>query len=126
MARADGKRVLVIDDDPDLLALVASVLEDEGYEVRTAPDGREALVSVESAMPDVILLDLKMPVMSGPEFAQAFRARYDSRVPIVVLTAADDARKRAAEIHADGLISKPFDLDELIDTVRRHTSPPSP
>ncbi len=112
--------VLVLDDDPDLLDLVAMVLEMEHFEVRCAKNGTEGLASVAAAgPPDLVLLDLKMPVMDGWEFARRFRARYGEAAPIVVLTAADDARKRAAEVRPAAWLSKPFDIDVLINTVQR-------
>lgn len=110
----------MVDDDRDLLPLIALVLEGEGYTVQTATDGREALEIIERGMPDLILLDMKMPVMNGWEFARQFRAKYDYQTPIVVLTASQDARKRAEEIDAVGWIGKPFDLDNLISVVNRH------
>lgn len=119
----DGKTVLVVDDDVDLLALVASVLREEGFEVSTAENGREALDAVSRGMPDLILLDMKMPVMNGWEFSREFRTRHGGAAPILVLSAADDARKRAAEIGADGLVSKPFELDALLRAVDEHIRP---
>jgi DNA-binding response OmpR family regulator len=63
---------------------------------------------------------MKMPVMNGWEFAAEFRAKFDSRAPIVVVTAAENAEKRAHEIGAAGWVSKPFDVGVLVRTVRRH------
>ncbi len=63
---------------------------------------------------------MKMPVMNGWELAREFRSRYDSQVPILVLTASADARRRAEEIGANGWIGKPFDLDTLVGTVGRY------
>ena len=115
-----AKTVLVVDDDRDLLSLVSLVLEEEGFHVETAADGREGLEAVKGGMPNLILLDMKMPVMNGWEFAREFQSRYDSRAPIVVITASEDARKRAEEIGAAGWIGKPFDLDALVRVVRSH------
>ena len=114
----EGKpgKVLVIDDDVDILSVISIVLE------ATAVDGKEALEAVQRGMPDLILLDMKMPTMNGWEFAREFHARYDAKVPIVVLTAAEDARKRAEEVGAVGWIGKPFDLDTMVEVVRRHAS----
>jgi len=109
----------VVDDDQDLRSLVAMVLEEEGYTVETAADGRQGLDAVNRGMPDLILLDMKMPVMDGWEFAREFRARYNFKVPIVVLTAAADAKKRAEETGAVDWIGKPFDLDTLLSVVGR-------
>ncbi len=114
------RKILVVDDDRDLQTLVAFVLESEGYQVETASDGQQGLDMVERGMPALILLDMKMPVMDGWEFAREFHARYNSGAPILVLTAAEDARKRAEEIGAATWIGKPFDLDALVATVARH------
>ncbi|MHB1132876.1 MAG: response regulator [Chloroflexota bacterium] len=113
------RSILVVDDDPDITQLVAFVLGEEGYRVRIAADGQEGLDAVGTELPDLILLDMKMPVMDGSEFAQRFRAAHDDAVPIVVLTAAADARKRAEEVGAQGWLGKPFSLDSLIAAVRR-------
>lgn len=120
MSKGDAKVVLVIDDDRDLLDLVSFVLETEGYQVETAADGQEALDRLAQNLPDLILLDMKMPVMDGWEFAQQFHAQYDDQVPIVVLTAADNARRRANEVGAQGWIGKPFELDTLLKMVDEH------
>ena len=117
---AAGASVLVVEDDPDLLALVEMVLEDAGYRVRTAPEGRAALRAVEAEMPAVILLDMRMPGMNGWDFAREFRSRHGRACPIVVVTAAENARRRAEEIGAEGWLSKPFAIDEVLSTVDRH------
>jgi len=120
MTDVDTKTVLVVDDDYDLSTLVATVLLEEGYRVETASNGEEALASVDLALPDLILLDMKMPIMDGAEFAKELRARYDHDVPIVILTASADARVRAEEIGASGWIGKPFDLVALTNAVGRY------
>ncbi len=115
-----AKMVLVTEDNEDLRSLVKMLLEDEGFTVRTAEHGREALQRVEERMPDLILLDMKMPVMDGWEFAEELRRRYGDAIPIVVMTAADHAASRAQEIHATSWLSKPFEPDELVRKVREH------
>ena len=110
--------VLVVDDDEDILELVRFVLEGAGYAVVTARDGKQALEAVAAAMPALVLLDMKMPVMDGKQFATEFRRLYGDAAPIVVITAADDARKQALEIGADGWIAKPFELPDLVRAVR--------
>ena len=117
------KTILAVDDDIDLLGMVQLLLEDAGYRVATAADGQEALEKVAAELPDLILLDMKMPGMNGWEFARVFRERYNHLTPIVVLTAAEDARKRAAEVGADGYLGKPFDIDDLVRIVERHVKP---
>ncbi|HZZ86492.1 MAG TPA: response regulator [Anaeromyxobacteraceae bacterium] len=115
--------VLVVEDDADLSALMEMVLRDAGFEVRRAGDGLDALARVEEAMPGVILLDMRMPRMNGWEFAQEYRRRWSERAPILVITAAENARARAAEVEADGFLEKPFDLDDVIRAVSRHVRP---
>ncbi|ABC82405.1 response regulator transcription factor [Anaeromyxobacter dehalogenans] len=113
------RSVLVVEDDQDLSSLLEMVLADAGHRVRTAPDGRAALGAVAEEMPGVILLDMRMPVMNGWEFAREFRARYGRACPIVVVTAAENARLRAEEIGAEDWLAKPFDLDDVLYTVER-------
>lgn len=115
----DRGPVLVVEDDPDLAGLLRMILADEGYAVETAANGAEALRNVAARMPAVILLDMRMPVMNGWEFARAFEARYGRAAPIVVVTAAEDARARAEEIGADAWLAKPFDLDDVLRVVAR-------
>ena len=111
--------VLVVEDDPDLAALEADLLEERGHRVEVAFNGREALAAVERAAPDLILLDMKMPIMSGREFVEEYRRAQPSPAPIVVVSAADDAQVRAAEVGASGWIAKPFDPDVLVEKVMR-------
>jgi len=124
MVAGKHKMILVIDDDQDLLDLVALMLESVGYRVETAINGLAGLQAVQHAKPDLILLDIKMPVISGQEFAREFYAHYDSSTPIVVITASESAQQRAKEIGASGWIGKPFDLDVLINTVGRYIGAP--
>src|SRR4051794_31540186 len=109
--------VLVVEDDEDLLAMIRMMLETSGFEVSTAANGREALERVAVRMPSVILLDLKMPVMNGWQFAAEFRARFNPRARIVAMTAADHASERAREIDAEGWLAKPFRRDQLIEAL---------
>jgi CheY-like chemotaxis protein len=115
---ANGSSVLVIEDDPDMRGLLVLMLEDQGHRVLSAKDGREGLDLAEKAHPDLILLDMKMPVMDGWEFARRYRAEHSDPSPIVVMTAAEDPRTRAEEIGAAGWLGKPVELDVLYDTVR--------
>jgi CheY-like chemotaxis protein len=113
-------RILVVDDDPDLRELLALLLGEAGFAVATAADGREALREVERAMPRLILLDMRMPVMDGAAFARAFAERFGGLATIVVVTAAENARRRAEEVGADGWIGKPFAIDEVLSVARRY------
>jgi two-component system, chemotaxis family, chemotaxis protein CheY len=115
-------QILVVDDDLSIRDLVEMALADHGYAVEPAPNGVEALEIVRRARPNVILLDMRMPLMDGWEFARAYRELPGPHAPIIVLTAARDARERAAEINAEGYLGKPFDLDDLLELVAQHSS----
>lgn len=112
-----SRRILVVDDDESIRELVDMALSSEGHQVMTAPHGRAALEVIAISPPDVILLDMKMPVMDGWEFARIYRQVPGQHAPIVVVTAAQDAASRAAEVAADGHLPKPFDLEDLFRVV---------
>jgi urea transport system substrate-binding protein len=111
-------RILVVDDDRAILDTVAEVLDLEGYPVECAANGAEALERVESHRPRLVLLDMRMPVLDGWGFARALRDR-GVDLPIVVMTAAQDARRWADEIGAAGYLSKPFELVDLLTAVEQ-------
>src|SRR5919198_3303048 len=115
----EGRPILVVDDDELILNSVESTLADEGYPVVTATDGAAALDVVERQLPALILLDMKMPILDGWAFAKAYREQPGPRAPIVVMTAAADAARRAADIGAEGYLAKPFDLEDLLTLVGR-------
>jgi CheY-like chemotaxis protein len=109
--------VLVVDDDPDILEAICDILEGEGYRVARARHGEEALTRAEHERPDVILLDLMMPVMDGVAFSRAMRDRPAlCDVPVVVISA-DGNPQRAAVVGAVGYLAKPFDIDALLSQV---------
>ena len=110
--------ILVAEDDPDVRELVAVTLADAGMDVDVASDGREALEKVAARRPDLVLLDLMMPVMNGREFSEALSGTTDPP-RVVVMTAVDNAQQTAADIGAVGWLAKPFDIDELVTIVRR-------
>jgi len=110
--------VLVVDDDPDLAELVQTVLVLEGYRVVAAGNGQEAIEVVARELPELVLLDMRMPVMDGWGFAKAARPRWPA-MKICVMTAAVDARAWAQEVQANAYLDKPFELNELIAVVER-------
>ncbi len=112
--------ILVVDDDDVILSSIEFILADEGYRVVVAMNGKEALERAAGDPPCLILLDMKMPILDGWGFAEAYRQQPGPHAPIIVMTAAHDSRSRAAEIGADGYISKPFDVDRLVALVHRH------
>ena len=116
--------ILIVDDDPDLRECLQIMLTSMGFEVTSAANGQEALAVMEGHCPDLILLDMKMPVMDGWEFCRALEG-LDSRPPIVVVTAAPDPAGRAAEVHAEGWLGKPFEYAQLEAIVRRFAKSPA-
>ena len=110
--------ILVVDDEPQILRVMRASLPPRGYEVRTAPGGEEALDELSKEIPDLIILDLAMPNVSGLEVCR--RVREFSSVPIIVLSAKEfESDKVAAlDMGADDYITKPFGLDELLARVR--------
>jgi CheY-like chemotaxis protein len=114
--------ILLVDDDESILTTVELLLAEEGYAVVVAANGREALQRIAAQRPCLILLDMKMPVMDGWAFAAAYHKLPGPHAPIVVMTAAHDSQQRAAEIRADGVIAKPFDVIHLLDLVRKYAA----
>src|SRR3712207_731781 len=93
--------ILVIDDDPALLEMVAEILEDEGHPVEQATNGEEGLQVIERVRPSLAVLDMRMPVLDGWGFVRVLRDR-GIELPLLVMTAAQDARRWAHEVDADG------------------------
>jgi len=111
-------RVLVVDDDPGVLDVVAFTLRREGFEVDEERDGASALEAARSNEYDVVVLDVMLPQMSGTDVCRALRAESD--VPIVMLTARDAERDRVLglDVGADDYVTKPFSSAELLSRVR--------
>jgi CheY-like chemotaxis protein len=114
--------ILVVDDDQDLLEMVELVLESADYAVVPAMNGAEALERVQDSDPALILLDMKMPVMDGWEFMAQYHRTHDRASPVIVLTAAQDARAWAEQVEADGYLAKPFDIADLLKLVEKYIS----
>jgi two-component system, chemotaxis family, chemotaxis protein CheY len=114
--------VLVVEDDPELLLSLSEVLESEGYCVTCARHGLEALGRLRGgARPSVILLDLMMPIMNGWQFRYEQRQDSDlAKIPVVVISAKSDSQQHALWLEADGYISKPIDLNVLLDTLSHY------
>jgi CheY-like chemotaxis protein len=109
--------ILTVDDDPDMLELESDALSAKGYQVVTARNGEEALDVVAKNAVQLILLDMRMPVMDGRTFARILRDRYGRRIPIIVVTAAEDSKLRADEIGAEADLGKPFEMSQLYKIV---------
>ncbi|HEY8561024.1 MAG TPA: response regulator transcription factor [Pyrinomonadaceae bacterium] len=114
------KRLLVVDDEPNLLTAIAAVLRAQGFEVTTARNGKDALLEIARALPDLIVSDVRMPVMDGFRLARQLRAAPHTKlIPIVFLTAKDQTEDRIEGFRSgvDVYLTKPFEPDELIAVV---------
>ena len=124
----DRARILVVDDEPQLIRVLRTGLKSRGYDVRGASDGESGLESFKEWHPDLVITDLAMPNVDGLEFCRRLRAI--SQVPIIVLSAKGEERTKveALDIGADDFVTKPFGIDELLARVRaslrRANAPP--
>src|SRR5918996_1697463 len=115
-----SKRLLIVDDEPNLLRAVAACLKSEGYEVNTARSGREALMQLAEAVPDLLVSDIRMPGMDGYQLARQLRGSpRTALIPIVFLTAKDETADRIEGFRAGiaAYLTKPFEPEELIAVV---------
>jgi two-component system nitrogen regulation response regulator NtrX len=110
--------ILVIDDDEDVRDILTTVLADEGYEVVCATDPRHALGLIADRRPDLILLDLLMSGEGGVGFVESYRQGTNATAPILLVSGMPNVAQQAASIGVHGSISKPFDLDALVETVQ--------
>lgn len=113
-----ARTILIVEDEPTLRETLADALESDGFRVLAAADGREALATFRAERPDLILLDLMLPELSGIEVCRIIRA--ESGVPIVMLTAKDSELDKVVglELGADDYVTKPFSLRELTARIR--------
>jgi two-component system response regulator MtrA len=108
--------VLIVDDEVDIAEMIGALLEAEHYEVEYAANGREGLEAVARVRPDVILTDVMMPVMSGPEMLTELRRHGSSDIPVVIMSAADV--HRLARSFGVPYLQKPFHIEELLKEIQ--------
>jgi CheY-like chemotaxis protein len=123
--------MLIVDDNEDIRGLLAVILESAGHQVREASDGREGLDRVAEQRPDLILLDVEMPILTGPEMAYGLflRNRGDEMIPIVLLSGIVGLSTVAATVGTPYFLPKPYDperLLRLIDRALHDRTPPRP
>jgi CheY-like chemotaxis protein len=114
--------ILVVDDEIAIARLVADALEDEGYQVRIHHDGASALLDIVHDTPDLVLLDIAMPVMVGDEVLRYLRAHGYQALPVIVMTAGLQPEQYLSQ-GANAILPKPFDLQAMLDAVQRHLPP---
>ena len=114
-----SSRILIVDDDPNLLVLLAEQLREDGFEIATARDGQEALRRLESGWPDLLIIDMMMPRMDGLTLAREIKGRAD--LPIIVLSAIDagDSKADLLEEVAEDYVTKPYHYPELRARINR-------
>lgn len=120
------KKILAVDDEPNILMSIEFILEMEGYEVHTARDGDEALEVAERVRPDLILLDVNMPRKDGYEVCRILRERESlAGTKVIMLTAKGQTleRKKGLEVGADEYVTKPFSAEDLLAKIRAMTEP---
>jgi two-component system response regulator MprA len=113
-------RVLIVDDDDELAEVLRQALRESGYAVATVRHGAAALELIRQIQPDLILLDLTMPIMDGWSFMAQYRRSGKASGRIVLLTGHPSVREISQRLGADAYIGKPFELTELLGTVRQH------
>lgn len=121
-----GGQILIVDDEDVIREFVSLALSDEGYQITTACDGLAAfeLINQQKLQPALILLDMRMPRMDGWTFCKSYRNLQVQHAPIIVMSAATDARAFARQVEANDCLPKPFELDELIDLVGKYVAHP--
>ncbi len=113
-----NKQILLVEDDIAIMDTLTMFLQYEGYDVLRARSVERALEVLERAIPDLVLLDYMLQDDTAEPVIEALRAKHSNRVRVILLTAADDPAGKAADIGADGVIAKPFELDVLLRTIR--------
>jgi DNA-binding response OmpR family regulator len=109
-------KVLLVDDEPAILKVFGMKLKVSGFEVSTALNGREALQMIKSEKPDILLLDLIMPIMDGFEVLQELRCF--SKLPVIVISAKPESYQRVLSLGANDFLAKPFNAEELLKKIR--------
>jgi CheY-like chemotaxis protein len=113
------RRVLVIDDDDAVCEVLREALSEDGYAVATVPHGAAALELVKHHQPEVILLDLRMPIMDGWSFAEQYRRAAKPAASLILLSALKDVEQSAKRLGAVAFIQKPFEIDEVVQLIER-------
>jgi two-component system sensor histidine kinase ChiS len=111
--------VLLVDDEPPILDVLGRVLRAYGYAVRTASCGKDALYALTEEVPDVVLLDINLPDLTGWEVLRRLAPRDRERVPVIVLSASPLASGRVDDFHSAGVLLKPFPVTTLIELIER-------
>jgi len=113
-----AKRILAVEDDPDILFIVEQILNEEGYEVYTSEDGKDITNHVNHVKPDLILLDIRLPAGDGRQLCKDIRNTNVS-VPIILMSAHINYSEGFSNVCANDFIAKPFDITELLERIEK-------
>ncbi|MDD5355782.1 MAG: response regulator [Candidatus Omnitrophica bacterium] len=116
----DGKKILIVDDEPDLLRVICFRLEKSGYQALSAVNGQEALELAWKESPDLVLLDIRLPLMEGPDVCSCIKKDEKLKhIPVILFTAsAQNINERVVACGAQGYILKPFSAEELLKKIK--------
>ena len=118
-----AKKILVVDDDPDILDALRFMLEDSGYEVKTTEKGEyaENLHDTNGGLPDVIILDVLLSGKDGRLICQKLKSQQETKhIPIIMISAHPNAKQSVTAVGADDFVAKPFDVDELVAKIAQY------
>jgi DNA-binding response OmpR family regulator len=118
-----AKKILVVDDDPDILDALQFMLEDAGYEVKTTEKGEyaENLRNTNGGLPDVIILDVLLSGKDGRLICQKLKSQEETKhIPIIMISAHPNAKHSVSAVGADDFMAKPFDMDDLLATIAKY------
>lgn len=112
------KKIMICDDDQGILDVLEMMLEIEGYQVFTESNSTNLMNEIKLTSPDLLLMDLWMPVLSGDQLLKAIRTSKDfEKLPVIILSASVDGSEIASDAGADAFIAKPFNLEDVINSV---------
>lgn len=117
LTRMDLRSVLIVEDDDASARAIAELLELEGYVVRRARNGADAIEVLRSFTPDVVLVDLQLPVMDGRSFVELYRRRVRPAATVILMSGRSDGRAIAQAVGAEGFVAKPLEMDVLLRTI---------
>ena len=118
------KHIFVVDDDEAILDVLKIILEESGYKITIISDGRDLLNKINTQKPDLILLHIWLAGLDGEQITKQFKS--DSKIagiPIILISANNRGRQIAVQSGADGFIAKPFEIEHLVQTVKKHLRP---
>lgn len=122
MIKKSDKKILIADDDKDILEAMQMMFEMEGYDVKATPDGKN-VKRMSKEKPDLLVLDIWMSGYDGRDICRDIKSKYSTRdIPVIMISASNDIRRSALASGADDFIAKPFQMHDILDKVEKHLS----